>query len=42
MNWFRESCDAPTNDPAAKAEAPVGIECGHCGGPVAVGQMPHQ
>jgi hypothetical protein len=30
MNWFGDSWDAPMNDPAAKVETPVGIECGHC------------
>jgi len=42
MNWFGGFWDAPTNDPVANAEAPVGIECGHRGEGVAMGETPHQ
>jgi hypothetical protein len=41
MNWFDDSWDAPMNDPAAKVETPVGIECGHCGERVAAGDIPN-
>jgi hypothetical protein len=34
--------DTLMNNPAAKVETPVGIECGHCGERVAVGESPHQ
>jgi hypothetical protein len=41
MNWFGDSWDARMNDPAARAETPVGIERGHSGERVAVGEISH-
>jgi len=41
MSWFGDPGGAPVNAPAAKVETPAGIECGHRGGRVAVGEIPH-
>ena len=41
MNWFGDSWDAPVNAPAAKVETPAGIERGHSGERVAIGETPH-